>query len=111
MALPNVGVSVALAALAAGVVVARLDAKVAYAPLGLSAGKNYLWVDSRGPRANPWRGIMISADGKKRTLLTNFKYTPDSAHAKGGSSLEHARLYCNGQQLCLFFDSKGSEGE
>lgn len=101
MLLPRERLLASPAVWAAGVVAARIDAEANFAPLGLTAGTNYLWIDARGPAANPWRGIMISADGNHRTLLPGFKYTPGAEHSDLTSPLGHARQYCGGQLGCL----------
>ena len=96
MALPLDQLTIDTVALAAGKVVARIDADTAFAPLGLSAGSNYLWVDGKGPPENRWRGVTLSADGTTRVDLVGFKYTRDTQHSNAGGPLGHARLYCNG---------------
>jgi hypothetical protein len=52
--------------LARGLIVARIDVDKSFSDYGLSAGTNYLWVDRLGPAEQPWRAIVVSANGRDR---------------------------------------------
>lgn len=86
---------------AAGVVVMRIDASAAYAPLGLAAGRNYLWIDGKGPAGEPWRAAMLSADGVHRVLVGQIRYTAGAEHGDLTSPQGHALRYCGGEPGCL----------
>ena len=85
---------------AAGIILYRVDVDADYEPLGLSRGSNYLWMDAKGPADTAWRGIMISADGSRRQLITTFRYSAATAH-NNYSPLGHSRQYCNGHPGCI----------
>jgi len=64
--------------LAAGQVIARISSESAYAPLGLSRGTNWWWIDQRGG-GGKWRSIVYSeASGQPTvTLLDSLVSHPD----------------------------------
>jgi len=86
--------------LANGKIVSMVMSERDFAPFGLRAGKNYMWVDRRGPVENPWRAIMISADGQHRKAL-RLTYTPDAAHPGPDGPSGHAQKYCSGLPGCF----------
>ncbi len=49
--------------MSAGMVLARIESTRSFEAWGLTEGSNYLWVDRRGSGENPWRAVMIGADG------------------------------------------------
>lgn len=108
MALPADRRSIPASAWETGVVIARITSEGPFPSLGLSPGVNYVWIDRLGPAEDPWRGIVLSADGARRVELENFKYTPASDHTNPGGPLGHAEKYCDGADGCLYQTPRGT---
>ena len=89
-------------AMADGMIVARIDADRAVPEYGLNEGANFLWIDRLGSTDNPWRAIIVSADGRQRQFFSSVKYTPERAHHPSSTIADHSKRYCDGASGCFF---------